>query len=169
MGIIEVRGKKPVFGKNCFVADTATITGDFVCGDNCSFWFGSVIRGDVNSIRLGNNVNVQDNAVLHCTYEKTKLIIGDNVSIAHSAVVHGCTIGNNVLVGIGAIVLDNAVVEDNVIIAAGSVVKEGQVLEANSVYAGVPARKIKDLDKGMTREYIERIAKNYVKYSEWYK
>ncbi len=167
--IIEVRGKLPKFGKNCFIAENSTVTGDVICGDNCSFWFGSVVRGDVNSIRLGNNVNVQDNAVLHCTYEKTKLIIGNNVSVAHSAVVHGCTIGNNVLVGIGAIVLDNAVVEDNVIIAAGSVVKEGQVLESNSVYAGVPARKIKDLDEDMAKEYIERIAKNYIKYSEWYK
>ena len=167
--ILEVRGKKPEFGENCYVAENANIMGDVICGNNCSFWFGVVVRGDVNSIRMGNNVNVQDNAVLHCTYEKTKLIIGDNVSIAHSAVVHGCTIGNNVLVGIGAIVLDNAVVEDNVIIAAGTVVKEGQVLEANSVYAGVPAKKIKDLDKDMAKEYIERIAKNYIKYSEWYK
>ncbi len=167
--ILEVRGKLPKFGKNCFIAENSTITGDVICGDSCSFWFGSVVRGDVNSIRLGSNVNVQDNAVLHCTYKRTKLLIEDNVSIAHSAVVHGCTIRNNVLVGIGAIVLDNAVVEDNVIIAAGTVVKEGQVLESNSVYAGVPARKIKNLDKDMAKEYIERIAKNYLKYSSWYK
>jgi carbonic anhydrase/acetyltransferase-like protein (isoleucine patch superfamily) len=120
--IIEVRGKTPELGENCYVAPNATIVGDVICGDNCSFWFGAVVRGDVNSIRLGNYVNVQDNAVLHCTFEKTKLIVGNNVSIAHSAVVHGCTIGNNVLIGIGAIVLDNSVIEDNVIVAAGSVV-----------------------------------------------
>jgi len=167
--IIEVRGFTPKLGENCFVAPTTVIIGDVECGDNCSFWFGSVVRGDVNSIRLGDNVNVQDNAILHCTYEKTELIIGDNVSIAHNAVVHGCRIGNNVLVGIGAIVLDNAVVSDNVIIAAGTVVKEGQILEANSVYAGVPAKKVKDLNENMAKEYIDRIAKNYNKYAGWYK
>ncbi len=166
--LIEVRGRKPLLGKNNFVAPSAVIIGDVTTGENCSFWFGSVVRGDVNSIRLGNHVNVQDNAVLHCTYRKTKLIIGDNVSIGHKAVVHGCTIENNVLVGIGAIVLDNAYVEENVIIAAGAVVKEGQRLESNSVYAGVPAKRIKSLNDKMATEYIKRIATNYGMYAGWF-
>ena len=166
--IIEIRGKKPVLGKNNFVSPSAYIIGDVTTGENCSFWFGAVVRGDVNSIIIGNNVNVQDNAVLHCTYQKTKLIIGDNVSIGHKAVVHGCTIENNVLIGIGAVVLDNAYVEENIIIAAGAVVKEGQHLESNSVYAGVPARRIKSLDDKMAADYIKRIANNYGMYAGWF-
>jgi len=166
--IIEIKGKKPILGKNNFVAPSAYIIGDVKTGYNCSFWFGAVVRGDVNSIVIGNNVNVQDNAVLHCTYKKTKLIIGNNVSIGHGAVVHGCTIEENVLIGIGAIILDNAYIEKNVIVAAGAVVKEGERLEANSIYAGVPAKKIKSLDAETSNSYIERIAKNYELYAGWF-
>lgn len=166
--IKELQGKKPQFGKNCYFSENATIIGDFICGDDCSFWFQSVIRADVHSIRLGNKVNVQDGAVVHCTYQKAPTTIGNNVSIGHNAIVHGCTIHDNVLVGMGAIVMDKCVIESNSIIAAGSVVTQGTVVEAGSVYAGIPAKKVKELDQSLFEGEVMRIADNYLKYSSWY-
>src|SRR5882762_8906660 len=165
--ILPVKGVFPTIGNNCFIAPNATIVGDVVMGDDCSVWFNTVIRGDVNSIRMGNKVNVQDGAVIHCTYEKTKTIIGNNVSIGHNAIVHGCVIDDNVLVGMGAIVMDNVKVGTNSIIAAGAVVLEGTVVEAGSIYAGVPAKKVKDIPEEMISGEINRIANNYVMYAEW--
>ena len=159
----------PKVGQNCFIAPNATIVGDVEMGDDCSIWFNAVIRGDVNSIRMGNKVNVQDGAVIHCTYEKTKAIIGNNVSIGHNAIVHGCVIEDNVLVGMGAIVMDNARVGSHTIIAAGAVVLENTVIEPGSVYAGVPAKKVKDISQEMISGEINRIADNYVMYSGWFK
>jgi gamma-carbonic anhydrase len=144
--IKSIQGKSPVFGNNCFTAENATIIGDLVCGDECSFWFNAVVRADVHWIRMGNKVNVQDGAVVHCTYKKSPTTIGNNVSIGHNALVHGCTIHDNVLIGMGAIVMDDCVIESNCIIAAGSVVTQGTVVKSGSVYAGVPAKKVKDLD-----------------------
>jgi carbonic anhydrase/acetyltransferase-like protein (isoleucine patch superfamily) len=167
--ILPVEGKSPVFGKDCFIAQNATLVGDVVCGDQCSFWFNSVVRGDVHSIRIGNRVNVQDGAVLHCTYQKHPLEIGDNVSIGHNALVHGCTIHPNVLIGMGSIVMDGVVVESNCIIAAGAVVLEGTIVKSGSVYAGVPAKKVKDITPELVSGEVERIAKNYVFYSGWFK
>jgi len=167
--ILPVEGKSPVFGKDCFIAENATLVGDVVCGDQCSFWFNSVVRGDVHSIRIGNRVNVQDGAVLHCTYQKHPLEIGDNVSIGHNALVHGCTIHPNVLIGMGSIVMDGVVVESNCIIAAGAVVLEGTIVKSGSVYAGVPAKKVKDITPELVSGEVERIAKNYVFYSGWFK
>lgn len=165
----ELQGKKPQFGENCYLAENATIIGDFSCGDDCSFWFQSVIRADVHSIRLGNKVNVQDGAVVHCTYQKAPTTIGDNVSIGHNAIVHGCTIQDNVLIGMGAIVMDHCIVESNSIIAAGSVVTQGTVVESGSVYAGIPAKKVKSLNPELFEGEVMRIANNYLKYSSWYK
>lgn len=167
--IKELRGFKPQFGDDCFIAENATIIGDFICGDSCSFWFNAVVRGDVNSIRLGNKVNVQDGAVIHCTYERAETTIGNNVSIGHNALVHGCTIHNNVLVGMGAIVMDHVVVQSEVLIAAGSVVLEKTELESGYLYAGAPARKVKKLDERLFQGEVMRIADNYLKYSNWYK
>lgn len=167
--ILPVEGKSPTFGNDCFIAENATVVGDVICGDQCSFWFNAVIRGDVNSIRMGNKVNVQDGAVIHCTYHKTKVNIGDNVSIGHRAIVHGCTLHDNVLIGMGAIVMDNAEVGSNTIIGAGSVVTENMKCEPNSVYAGVPAKKIKDISPELQKGEVERIANNYVMYSSWFK
>ena len=167
--ILPVEGKSPVFGKDCFIAENATLVGDVICGDQCSFWFNSVVRGDVHSIRIGNRVNVQDGAVLHCTYQKHPLEIGDNVSIGHNALVHGCTIHPNVLIGMGSIVMDGVVVESNCIIAAGAVVLEGTIVKSGSVYAGVPAKKVKDITPELVSGEVERIAKNYVFYSGWFK
>lgn len=167
--ILPVEGKLPVLGENCFVAENATLVGDVECGSECSFWFNSVVRGDVHSIRLGNRVNVQDGAVLHCTYQKHALHIGDNVSIGHNALVHGCTVHSNVLIGMGAIVMDGVVVESNCIIAAGAVVLEGTVVPSGSVFAGVPAKKVKDITPELVSGEVERIAKNYVFYSGWFK
>ena len=170
MAIIKsVRGFSPKMGNNCFIADNATIVGDVICGDDCSFWFNTVVRGDVNSIRLGNKVNVQDGAVIHCTYEKTKTLVGNNVSIGHNAIVHGCTIKNDVLVGMGAIIMDDAVVESNVLIGAGAVVLERTKLESGFIYGGVPAKKLKPLTKENFQHYIGRIANNYVLYASWFK
>ncbi len=165
----ELLGKTPQLGENTFLAETATIIGDVVCGDECSFWYNAVVRGDVHYIRMGNRVNVQDNAMIHCTYEKHPTNIGDNVSIGHNAVVHGCTIHDNVLIGMGAIVMDRCVVESNSIIAAGAVLLEGTHVKSGSVYAGVPAKKVKDVTPELIKGEIERIAGNYVKYSTWYK
>ncbi|MFA5574997.1 MAG: gamma carbonic anhydrase family protein [Brumimicrobium sp.] len=165
----ECNGKKPSFGKNCWLAENATVVGNVKMGDDCSVWFSAVIRGDVNSIEFGDNCNVQDGVVVHCTYQKTKTIIGNNVSIGHNAIVHGCTIHDNVLIGMGAIVMDNAVVHDNVIVAAGAVVLEGTKLESNSIYAGVPAKKVKTLSKEKFKKEIKRIADNYNLYASWFK
>ncbi len=167
--IKSVRGHHPSFGSDCYIAENATIVGDVICGDQCSFWFNAVVRGDVNGIRLGNKVNVQDGAVIHCTYERSKTIIGNNVSIGHNALIHGCTIHDNVLVGMGAIIMDNTIVESNVFIAAGAVVLENLTLESGHLYAGVPAKKIKALDKRHIEGEINRIANNYVKYAGWFK
>src|SRR5258706_11833846 len=167
--IISVKDVMPVFGKNCFIAPNATVCGDVSTGDNCSFWFNAVIRGDVNTIRLGNKVNVQDGAIIHCTYLKAGTVIGNNVSIGHNAIVHGCVIDNNVLVGMGAIVMDHSHVGSNSIIAAGSVVLENTVIEAGSIYAGVPAKKVKKISEEMISGEIDRIADNYVMYAGWYR
>jgi carbonic anhydrase/acetyltransferase-like protein (isoleucine patch superfamily) len=167
--IKSVRGYTPQFGKNCYLAENTTIVGDVIVGNDCSFWFNSVIRGDVNSIRIGNKVNIQDGAVIHCTYEKTKTIIGDHVSIAHNAIVHGCTIHHNVLIGMGAIIMDNAIIGENSIIAAGALVLENTIIEPGTIYGGAPAKKIKSIEPEHTREMIERIANNYLMYSKWYK
>jgi carbonic anhydrase/acetyltransferase-like protein (isoleucine patch superfamily) len=166
--ILPVKGIHPVWGSNCFIAPNATIVGDVVMGNDCSVWFNAVIRGDVNSIRLGNKVNVQDGAVIHCTYEKTKAIIGNNVSIGHNAIVHGCVIEDNVLVGMGAIVMDNVRVGSNCIIAAGAVVLENTVIESGCIYAGVPAKKVKDISQELINGEINRIANNYLMYSGWF-
>lgn len=166
--IRSVKGKKPTFGKNCWFAENSTIVGEVIMGDDCSVWFGAVIRGDVNRITLGNKVNVQDGAVIHCTYQKHETIIGNNVSIAHNAVVHGCTIHDNVLIGMGAIVMDGCEIGENCIIAAGSVVTQGRKLEAGSIYAGIPAKKIKALDQSLFAGEVKRIADNYLMYSSWF-
>ncbi|MFO8054039.1 MAG: gamma carbonic anhydrase family protein [Bacteroidales bacterium] len=167
--IKEVKGLTPVFGADCFLADNATIIGDVKTGDGCSIWFNAVIRGDVHYIRLGNKVNVQDGVVIHGTYRKNPTNIGNNVSIAHNAVVHGCTIHDNVLVGMGAIIMDEVVVESHSIIAAGALVKKGTHIEGESVYAGVPAKKVKTIEKDLLEGEVERIANAYNLYAGWYK
>jgi carbonic anhydrase/acetyltransferase-like protein (isoleucine patch superfamily) len=167
--ILPVNGQSPVFGENCFIAPNATIVGDVIAGNDCSFWFNAVVRGDVNSIRMGNKVNVQDGAVIHCTYERSKTIIGNNVSIGHNAIVHGCVVHDDVLIGMGAIIMDNAEIGSNSIIAAGAVVLEGTIVEEGSIYAGVPAKKVKNISKDLINGEINRIANNYLKYSSWFK
>lgn len=166
--IISLREFNPEFGKDCWLAESSTIVGDVIMGDNCSVWFNAVIRGDVNSIRMGDRVNVQDNAIIHCTYEQAATTIGDDVSIGHSAIVHGCTIHDKVLIGMGAIVMDHCVVESGSIIAAGAVVLENTHVQSGSVYAGVPAKKVKDISPELFKGQVERIARNYMKYSSWY-
>ncbi|HEY0749580.1 MAG TPA: gamma carbonic anhydrase family protein [Chitinophagaceae bacterium] len=166
--ILPVENLHPKWGNNCFIAPNATIVGDVIMGDQCSIWFNAVVRGDVNSIRMGNKVNLQDGAVIHCTYNRSKTIIGNNVSIGHNAIVHGCTIHDNVLIGMGSIVMDNAIVHSNTIIAAGAVVLEGTICEGGSVYAGVPAKKVKEISAEKTEGEINRIANNYVHYSQWF-
>src|SRR5690349_7486946 len=166
--ILPVEGVHPQMGENCFIAPNATIVGDVIMGNECSIWFNAVVRGDVNSIRIGNKVNIQDGAVIHCTFRKTKAIIGNNVSIGHNAIVHGCTVYDNVLIGMGSIIMDNAVVHSNTIIAAGAVVLEGTVCEAGSVYAGVPAKKVKEVSGEKIEGEINRIANNYIGYSKWF-
>ena len=167
--IKECRGNSPKNGIDCWFAENATIVGDVVMGDQCSVWFNAVVRGDVNSIRIGDRVNIQDGAVLHCTFEKTKLHIGDNVSIGHNALVHGCDIEENVLIGMGAIVMDNCHIASNSIIAAGAVLLEGTKVESWSIYAGVPAKKVKNLSPELFEGEVKRISNNYVKYSGWFK
>jgi carbonic anhydrase/acetyltransferase-like protein (isoleucine patch superfamily) len=170
MALIKpVNGIEPKFGNNCYLAENCTVAGDVIMGDDCSIWFNTVVRGDVNSIRIGNKVNIQDGAVLHCTYQKTKVTIGNNVSIGHNAIVHGCTIHDNVLVGMGAIVMDNCVIESNCIIAAGAVLTENTCVEAGSIWAGVPAKKIKNIDQKLLEGEVHRIANNYLMYSGWFK
>jgi gamma-carbonic anhydrase len=165
----KIRGKEPQFGTNCFLAENATILGDVETGDDCSIWYQAVVRGDVNSIKMGNKVNIQDGAVVHCTYQRAATTIGNNVSVGHRAIVHGCTIKDNVLVGMGAMVMDHAVVESNCLIAAGAVVLENMHLESNSVYAGVPARKVKELTPDQFEDTVKRIADAYLMYSGWHK
>ena len=166
--ILPVLGKSPQFGENCFVAPNATIVGDVVMGNECSVWFNAVIRGDVHYIKIGNKVNIQDGAIIHCTFEKNPTEIGDNVSIGHNAMVHGCVVKDNVLIGMGSIVMDRCVINSNSIIAAGAVVLEGTIVEAGSIYAGVPAKKVKDVSKDLIHGEIDRIANNYVKYASWF-
>ena len=168
MSLIEsVRGFTPVFGKNCWLAKNATIVGDVILGTECTVWFGAVVRGDVNYIRVGNNTNIQDNVTIHGTYKTHGTDIGHNVSIGHNAVIHGCKINDNVLIGIGAIVLDGAVIKSGSIIAAGSVVLANTVVEENTIYGGIPAKKLKNVDSNNT-EMLKRISNNYIKYSNWF-
>lgn len=167
--ILPVNNIMPSFGANCFIAPNATIVGDVQMGNDCSIWFNAVVRGDVNSIRIGNKVNIQDGAVLHCTYKKTTVTLGNNVSIGHNAIVHGCKVDDNVLIGMGAIVMDNCQIGSNTIIAAGAVVTEGTIVPSGCIFAGVPAKKIKDISQELIHGEIDRIANNYLMYSSWFK
>jgi carbonic anhydrase/acetyltransferase-like protein (isoleucine patch superfamily) len=167
--ILPVKGVSPQFGNNCYIAPNATIVGDVILGNDCSIWFNAVIRGDVNAIRIGDMVNIQDGAVIHCTYQKTRAIVGSKVSIGHNAIVHGCTIEDHVLIGMGAIVMDNAVIGSHSIIAAGAVVLENTIVEPGSIYAGVPAKKVKSISPELIDGEINRIANNYLTYSSWFK
>ncbi len=169
MIIRELNGNKPQFGKDCFIAENAVIVGEVKMGNYCSVWYNAVVRGDVHYINIGNKVNIQDGVVIHATYKKSPTNIGNNVSIAHNAIVHGCTIHDNVLIGMGAIIMDNCVVESNSIIAAGSVLTKGTIVKSGSVFGGIPAKKIKNISQELLSGEIERIAENYIKYSEWYK
>ena len=167
--IKELNNTTPQIGNDCFLAETATLIGDVTIGNNCSIWYGAVLRGDVHYIRIGNNTNVQDNAVIHTTYKKSPTNIGSNVTIAHGAIIHGCTLQDNCMIGMNAVVLDNAVVESNSIVAAGSVVTKGTVVESGSVYAGIPAKKVKDISPELLHGEVNRIADAYNLYSSWYK
>ena len=167
--IKECRGFTPQFGEDCYLAENATVVGDVIMGNECSVWFNAVVRGDVNSIRMGNRVNVQDGAVIHCTYEKTKVNLGNHVSIGHNALVHGCTVEDTVLIGMGSIVMDDCYIEANSIIAAGAVLLEGTRVESWSIYAGVPAKKVKTLSPELFAGEVQRISNNYVMYSGWFK
>jgi carbonic anhydrase/acetyltransferase-like protein (isoleucine patch superfamily) len=170
MAIIKtVRGFTPVFGKNIFLADNAVVVGDVITGDDCTILFNAVVRGDVHSIRIGNKVNIQDGAIIHCTYQKASTTIGNNVSIGHGAIVHGCTLEDNVLIGMGAIVMDHAVVEKNSLVAAGAIVLENTRVESGCIYAGVPAKKVKTLSPEHFEQINMRIANNYVMYADWFK
>jgi carbonic anhydrase/acetyltransferase-like protein (isoleucine patch superfamily) len=170
MGLIKsIRGFTPKLGNDCYIAETAVIIGDVVAGDLCSFWFNVIVRGDVNSIRIGNKVNIQDGTVLHCLYQRSTIEIGNYVSIGHNAVIHGAKIKDNVLIGMGAIILDNAEIGENSIIAAGSVVLTGMKVEPGSIYAGIPAKRVKDVDPLQTSEMISRIADDYIMYAGWYR
>ncbi len=167
--IKSLLGKTPLLGKGCWLAETATVIGDVQMGEECSIWFNAVLRGDVNSIRLGNKVNIQDNAMVHCTYKKTGTVLGNEVSVGHNAIVHGCTIEDRVLVGMGAIVMDLAHIGEGAIIAAGAVVKENEIVPPYTLWAGVPAKQVKVLDKKLSLEKLSKLANNYVLYSSWYK
>jgi carbonic anhydrase/acetyltransferase-like protein (isoleucine patch superfamily) len=169
MLIKSVKGKSPQIPEDCYIAENATIVGEVYIGENCSVWFNAVLRGDVNSITIGNKVNIQDGAVIHCTYQKHPTVIGNNVSIGHNAIVHGCIIHDNVLIGMGAIVMDNCVIESNSIVAAGSVITQNTVVPSGTIFAGVPAKKVKDIDQSDFAGEIERISNNYVMYSSWFK
>ncbi|WP_430613988.1 gamma carbonic anhydrase family protein [Flavobacterium sp. JP2137] len=169
MLIKAVNGIAPQIAEDCYIAENATIVGDVRIGENCSIWFNAVLRGDVNYIQIGNKVNIQDGAVVHCTYQKHPTVIGNNVSIGHNAIVHGCTIHDNVLIGMGAIVMDNCVIHSNTIIAAGAVITQNTVVESGTIYAGVPAKKVKDIDQSNFAGEIERISNNYLMYSSWFK
>jgi len=167
--IKSVNGKSPQIPEDCYIAENATIVGEVIVGKQCSIWFNAVIRGDVHYIKMGNKVNIQDGAVIHATYLKSPTNIGNNVSIGHNAIVHGCTIHDNVLVGMGAIIMDDCIIESNSIIAAGAVVTKNTIVESGSIYAGVPAKKVKDISQELISGEIDRIANNYVKYSSWFK
>lgn len=167
--IIEVRGYTPEIPESCFVAPNATVIGEVSMGEDCSIWFNAVVRGDVHFIKIGDKVNIQDGAIIHCTYQKHPTIIGNNVSIGHAAIVHGCTIHDNVLIGMGAIVMDNCIIHSQSIIAAGAVVTQNTVVESGCIYAGVPAKKVKNIDESDFAGEIERISTNYVMYSSWFK
>ena len=167
--IKQVNGSTPNLGSNVFLADNSTLVGDVSIGDNSSIWFNTVIRGDVNPIIIGKNVNVQDGVVIHCTYNKTSTIIGDNVSIGHNAIIHGCSIANNVLIGMGAIIMDNVIIESDVIIGAGSIVPEGKVLESGFIYLGSPAISHKKLNTSQISDMNRSVSDNYIKYAEWFK
>ncbi len=167
--ILPCNGISPTFGKNIYLADNATVVGDVQMGDDCSVWFQAVVRGDVHYIKMGNKVNIQDGAVIHCTYQQSPVNIGSNVSIGHRAIVHGCTIMDNVLVGMGAILMDNVIVHPNTLIAAGAVVLENTVCESGYIYAGVPAKKVKQISEEVFQHNISRIADNYIKYASWFK
>ncbi len=169
MVIKKVNGKYPQIPEDCFVAENATIVGDVTFGTSCSVWFNAVIRGDVHFIKIGNKVNIQDGAIIHCTYQKHPTIIGNNVSVGHNAIVHGCTVNDNVLIGMGAIVMDNCVIQSNSIVAAGAVVTQNTVVESGTIYAGVPAKKVKDINASDFAGEIERISNNYLMYSSWFK
>ena len=169
MVIKSVNGKSPSIPEDCYVAENATIVGDVSFGNSCSVWFNAVIRGDVNYIKIGNKVNIQDGAVIHCTYQKYPTIIGNNVSIGHNAIVHGCVVHDNVLIGMGALVMDNCTIESNSIIAAGAVITQNTVVTSGSIWAGVPAKKVKDINQSSFAGEIERIAENYLLYSSWFK
>ena len=169
MLIKTVRGYTPLLGERCFIAENATLIGDLIMGNDCSVWYQAVVRGDVNVIRIGNQVNIQDGAVIHATYETAATTIGNKVSIGHNAIVHGCTIEDNVLIGMGSIVMDHCVVGSNSIIAAGAVVTQNTIIPPGSIYAGVPAKKIKSIDSHLQQNEIERIAQNYLKYASWFK
>jgi carbonic anhydrase/acetyltransferase-like protein (isoleucine patch superfamily) len=166
--ILPVQGVSPVFGENCWLAENATVVGQVTMGSDCSVWFTAVVRGDVNTIQIGNKVNIQDGAIIHGTYEKASTSIGNHVSIGHRAMVHGCTIHDFVLIGMGAIVMDHCIIESNCIIAAGAVVPEGTHVKSGSVWAGVPAKKIKDLSPELFEGEIKRIANNYKLYASWF-
>ena len=169
MLIKSVRGFTPIYGLDCFFAENSTIIGDVVIGDEVSVWYQAVIRGDVNSIRIGNRVNIQDGAVIHCTYKRASTNIGDNVSIGHNAIVHGCKVQNNVLIGMGSIIMDDCEIGNNSIIAAGAVLTQNTVVPEGSIFAGTPARKIKEIDLNLQKNEIERISKNYIHYASWFK
>jgi carbonic anhydrase/acetyltransferase-like protein (isoleucine patch superfamily) len=165
--ILPVLGKSPSWGDNCFIAQNATIVGDVIMGENCSVWFNAVVRGDVNYIRIGNNTNIQDGVVIHCTYQYAATEIGNNVSIGHNALVHGCTLKDHVLIGMGAIVMDHAVIEEYTIIAAGAIVLENTVCESGYLYAGIPARKIKPITAEQ-RDLLDTLPGRYIRYSGWF-
>lgn len=169
MIIKPVNGKHPYIPEDCFIAENATIVGDVTLGNRCSVWFNAVVRGDVHYIKIGDNVNIQDGAVIHATYQKSPTNIGNNVSIGHNAIVHGCSIRDNVLIGMGSIVMDDCVVESNSIIAAGAVVTKKTHVESGSIYAGVPAKKVKDISEELLQGEIHRIAQNYIHYSGWFR
>jgi carbonic anhydrase/acetyltransferase-like protein (isoleucine patch superfamily) len=165
----SIRGFTPLFGKGCYLAETATVIGDVVMGDDCSVWFNTILRGDVNSIRIGNKVNIQDGSILHCLFQKSVIEIGDNVSIGHNVIIHGAKIEEDVLIGMGAIVMDFSVIGRNSIIAAGALVLEGTIVEPGSIYGGVPAKRLKDVEELQAKEMIEKIANNYITYANWYR
>lgn len=170
MGLIKaVRGHYPSFGDDCFVAENATVIGDVVMGDHCSIWYQAVIRGDVHRIRFGDRCNVQDAAVIHCTYNYADTIIGDDVSIGHRAIIHGCHIADSVLIGMGAVIMDKVIIEPEVIVAAGAVVTPGMRLESGFIYGGLPAKKLKAISPEQRQALCHGTATNYVKYASWYR
>lgn len=170
MAVIRaVQGKSPIFGENIYLAENATVVGDVTMGNECSVWFQAVVRGDVHWIKIGDKVNIQDGAVIHCTYKRYPTTIGNNVSIGHRAIVHGCTIHDNVLIGMGAIVMDGVVVESNTIVAAGAVVLEGSHLLSGGIYAGVPAKRVKEISPEQFADSIQRIANSYTMYADWFR